>query len=89
MTPLLPSVGAYKVSALLPSEVVYKLTPLLPSLGHRVKIHTKTAAVGNEGGDMEMKDEVVFARRQHRHLPPPPVILDLTITHHRFHWVET
>jgi hypothetical protein len=46
----------YEVSPLLPSEVVYKLTPLLPFLGHRGKIHKKTAAVGNEGGDMEMKD---------------------------------
>ncbi len=68
--------------------VVYKLTPLLPFLGHREKIHKKTAAVGNEGGDMEMKDEVVLSRQQHNHLPPPPLILDFTITHHRCHWVE-
>ncbi len=56
MTPLLPAVDVYKVSAFLPSEVLYKLTPLFSSFGHRVKIHKKTTAVGNEGGDMEMKD---------------------------------
>ena len=40
--------------------VVYTLGVLLGSVGHRLKIHTITAATVKEQGDIEIKDYVVL-----------------------------
>ena len=39
---------------------VYKLSLLLSSVGHRVKTHKVTPVVGNERGDIEIKDYVIL-----------------------------
>jgi len=33
---------------------------LLRSIGHRVKVHKITPVVGNESGDIEIKDYVIY-----------------------------
>ena len=42
--------------------VVYKLGALLGSVGHRVKIHKITSAIGKERGDIEIKDYIVLQK---------------------------
>ena len=53
--------------------------------GFTFDYHMKiTPAVGNERGDIEIKDYVVLPHGQDNCLPPCPLILDFTITHDRF-----
>ena len=40
--------------------IVYRLSSMILSVGHRVKIHKVTPAVGNERDDVEIKDYVVL-----------------------------
>ena len=66
---------------------VYRLDTLFGSVGHKVKIHKITPATGQERGDNEIKDYVVFQKPQGQdnRLPPPrTLIMDLTMTHVRF-----
>ena len=66
--------------------VVYKLGALLGSVGHHVKIHNITSVTGKERGDY-----VVMQKPQPRAdlLPPPrTLIMDYTVTHVRFGWLE-
>ena len=56
-------------------------------MGHRVKIHKITPAMGKERGDLEIKDYVVFQKPQEQtdRLPPSrTLIMDFTLTHTRF-----
>ena len=57
--------------------VVYKLGVILGSVGHRVKIHKITTATGEERGDIEIKDYVVFQKPQGQdnRLPPPRTLI--------------
>jgi hypothetical protein len=57
---------------------------MLVSFGHRVKVHKITRAVGNEHGDIEIKDYVVLPRGQSNCLPPCLLILNFTMTHGRY-----
>ena len=63
---------------------VYRLSSLLRSVGHRVKTHKVTPAVGNERGDIEIGKYIVLPRGQDNRLPPRPLLLDFTMTHDRF-----
>ena len=63
---------------------VYRLSSLLRSVGHRVKTHKITPAVGNERGDIEIGKYIVLPRGQDNRLPPRPLLLDYTMTHDRF-----
>ena len=62
----------------------FSLSLLLVSVGHRVKIHKITPAVGNERGDIEIKDYDVFPRGHDNYLPPRPLILDFTMMHDHY-----
>ena len=57
---------------------------MLGSVGHRVKVHKITRAVGNERGDIEIKDYVVLPRGRNNCLPRRLLILDFTMTHGRY-----
>ena len=57
---------------------------MLRSVGHRVKTHKVTPAVGNERGDIEIGKYIVLPRGQDNRLPPRPLLLDYTMTHDQF-----
>ena len=63
---------------------VYRINSLVRSVGHRVKTHKITSAVGNERGDIEIGKYIVLLRVQDNRLPPRPLLLDYTMTHDRF-----
>ena len=46
------------------------------SVGHRVKTHKITPAVGNERGDIEIGKYFVLPRGQDNHLPPRTLLLE-------------
>jgi hypothetical protein len=50
-------------------RVVYRLSLLLHSVGHRVKTHRITPAVGNELGDIEIKDDLILPHGEDDRLP--------------------
>ena len=52
------------------------------SVGHRVKTHKITPAVGNECEDIEIKDYIVLPSGEDNNLPPHTLITDFTLTHH-------
>jgi len=54
-----------------------------PSDGHCVKTHKIAPAVGNDRGDLEIKDYVVLPRQNQDH-PPRTLILDFTIANDLF-----
>ncbi len=54
----------------------------LRSVGHRDKTHRTTPAVGNERGDIEIKD-VILPRGEDDTLPPRTLVMDVTMTHDR------
>ncbi len=60
--------------------VVYRLGDIFGSVGHRVKIHKITPAMGKEWGDLEIKDYVGLQKPQeqkkNRLTPPRSLILD-------------
>ena len=60
------------------------MSSLFRSVGHRVKTHKITPAVGNERGDIEIGKYIVLPRGQDNLLPPRPLLLDYTMTHDRF-----
>ena len=64
--------------------VVYRISSLFRSVGHRVKTHKVTPAVGNERGDIEIGKYIVLPRGQDNRLPPRPLLVDFTMTHDRF-----
>ena len=74
-------------SAALPTHewIAYSLSSMLRSVGHRVVIHKVAPAVGNERGDVEIKDYVVLPRGEasDNRLPRHALILDVTMTHDR------
>ncbi len=73
-------------SAALPAHewIVYRLSFLLRSIGHRVKTHRITPADGNERGDIEIKDYVIFLRGEDDRLPLRTLVMDVTMTHDRY-----
>jgi hypothetical protein len=64
--------------------VVYILGSLLGSVGHPVKIHKITSSSGNERGDIEIKNYVVFPCGQDNWWTPCPLIMDFTMILDRF-----
>ncbi len=56
----------------------------LRSIGHRVKPHRITPAVGNERGDIEIKDYVILPNGEDDSLPPRTLVMDVTMTHDRY-----
>jgi len=73
-------------SSALPSHeyIVYELSLLLRSVGHRVKPHNVTPVVGDERGDIEIKDYVILPRGEDHRLPPHTLVMDVTMTHDRY-----
>jgi hypothetical protein len=63
---------------------VYKLSLLLHLVGHRVKTHNVTPAVGNERGDIEIKDYVILPHGEDDRIPPHTLVMDVTMTHDRY-----
>ena len=51
---------------------------MLRSVVHRVKIHKVAPAVGNERGDVEIKDYIVLTHGEDNRLPPLQLILNVT-----------
>ena len=47
-------------------------------------VHTVGKSVGNERGDIEIKDSVILPRGEDNLLPPHTLITDVTITHDRY-----
>ncbi len=56
----------------------------LRSIGHRVKPHRITPVVGNERGDIEIKDYVILPNGEDDSLPPRTLVMDVTMTHDRY-----
>ena len=54
------------------------------SVGHLVKVHKITPTVGNERGDIEIKDYVVLPHGQDNCLSPRSLIVDFTMIHDRY-----
>jgi hypothetical protein len=63
---------------------VYKLSLFLRSDGHRVKTNRITPVDGNERGDIEMKDYVIFPPGEDDRLPPRALVMDVTMNHDRY-----
>ena len=61
--------------------IEYKLSLLMRSVGHRVEPHKITPPVGNERGDIEIKDYVILPPGEDDRLPPHTLVMDVTITH--------
>ena len=59
---------------------VYRLSSMLRSVGHRVKTHKVTPAVGHEHGDIEIGRYIVLPCGQDNRLPPRSLLLDFTMT---------
>ena len=58
----------------------YKFNSIFASAGHRVEIHKITLPVGNERGDIEIKDYVILPR-ENRDRWARTLILDLTLAY--------
>ncbi len=54
------------------------------SVGHRVEPHKITLPVGNERGDIEIKDYVILPPGEDDRLPPHTLVMDVTMTHDRY-----
>ncbi len=64
--------------------IVYRLSLLLRSVGHRDEPHKNTPAVGNERGDIEIKDYVILPPGEDDRFPPHTLVMDVTMTHDRY-----
>jgi hypothetical protein len=56
----------------------------LHSVGHRVETHRITPAVGNERGDIKIKDYVILPHGEDDRIPPCTLMMDVTMTHDHY-----